>query len=541
MISENDVIAIAKQYIGDLITTPESHDEQHFFSFPRENLSVNKVLFSRLETNIPAEYERYTEEYALFCGLLDCVPNDDEQLDNSAFAESLYRNYMYILDNCIVEDTLLSESEQAELNTASGYLYSDENEPSEKYRRYIELNEEIYSLRDQLFADQMASAELRDAERLEWEENGKKFLQDKIEFIERKLLIEGEKNTVEAHIRTYETLQRKHPAVLIESLKKRINDLLKGGDTSIDPEDIEHLPVQPSPAFHSIEIWQTVTIPANEIQRVQKQLSDKGINVSRKNHFKQIDLEWCSVYILRNWFDTTFFESSFWTLPNNVRVSLGERPNSGLLPSYVKRIVLGKNISYKVLVDKPKAKPTQPVSPRVSAHASLRMKKFLAGKHKAHLKVPGTHKKAKKKPNVKLLKPMGFTMPFNRAQLVSSKKQSTRKPSHKPAIATAISAPLITSLANKNFVNRQLIAKKHKKLNANKKNIALTNALVKKNLVMAIPRNDNNLKNYLSTRSLNTKMVFAKPTNKEIQIKNIDLNNPLILAFYCKRVPRCPV
>jgi|GEM_PF-5805959 len=518
MISENKVVAIAKAHMGNLAGASEA--DASFASIPQENVHVDTVLFAEPDQSVPAKFAAYMREYQALCQLLDCVPEDAERLTNEAFGRSLHGQYKFVLEACAVPPTLPDSTDAARLQEATDFLYRGDNEPSEAYRRYIQFLEEIHSLKAQLLADAIAAGELDPAERSAWEAEGKTFLEQRIKLLEQRLLVEGRKEEVERHLRTYESLQQKHPAVVVEELKRRIGELEQLHGLS-PAAGATYLPVQPSPALHQIGIWQHATIPEQELRRLQKQIAAADPSFKLEPDLKQVDFEWCSVYIARNWFDSSFFTMP-WTLPGGQQVSRGERPNAGMLQAYVKRVVLCRKLSFKLLVDKP---------PRVSGTGVL---------------IPP---KPKPKPRHPLVRP---TLPKPRPRFRPEIRLEPMTPSVRPVGPSLESAriPAIdpAMLARHKLVSRSLSIPAAgtgtpalKKLS--KPQIMATAAVVNKSMLLAVPQNQTNLKAYLTKRSFAGKMqgtLRTQPAGKQLAHRKITMENPLILVFECKRVPRCP-
>ncbi len=483
MISENDVVAIVKSHIAHLLDKSEQQEEGRFTSLPTDNFHLDQTIFSEIDNSIPAQVSDYWQQFEVFCALCDCVPNDDDKLSSSAFTSSLLKNYKHILENCVTEGENLTDAEKAKAQQASDFLYAEDGTPSEAYLKYLQIIDELYSLKGQLLADKDAADSISPDKRENWEQ-GIALLEGKIKSVERKLVVEGQKAVVESSIEILERVYKKHPETIVDSLKEKVAQLEPMGlETGLGPKS-DYRPVQPSPPLQSIEIWQRVTIPEKEIGRIARLPQNAGISPGKIKDLAQIDYSWCSVYLCRHWFDATFFKSSYWTMPGDEVVSQGTRPNSGILPAYVKRVVITNDISYQVRTKIPK--PTTSRTP--------------ASRPAVAFRVAGRPAMAVATPTV--------------ASSVA-----------RPALA-ASNIPIAT-LARKPTVATQLSPQNH---------LAIQKALTA-NAKLAIRHDRDNLRTYLAQRRF--KPPAPKPDVK-VESHSVKFDNPLILAFVCKRVPPCP-
>jgi hypothetical protein len=484
MISESDVVTIVKSYIANLLENSEHHKEHEFISFPKENFHLDNVIFSEMNRSNPQEYANYLNEYAAFCSYCNCVPNDADQLNPSAFTLSLHEKYKYILDNCILHSDVLTDTEKVQLKEAVDFLYQDDGvTPSDVYIKYIQIVEELYALQDQLASDAIAAKNMPPEEQANWENNAKKLLDDKIKLVKRRLTVEGQQAKVESSIETVDKMHQKDPALIVDSLRQRISELEEQHGLGL--ASTPYLPIQPSPEFHDIEVWQQATIPQQEIARIVKQSRNAEISPETVSDLTQIDVSWSSVYLSRDWLDSTFFASTYWTMPGNAVVSHGARPNSGILPAYVKRVVITNDISYKVRT-KTKTSAPSPTS-RVTSTATFQ--------------------------------------PSLRASLPSSLAFRPRAATNLTAASSmsGITKLKVTSLARPKQLTPQL-------------QTSITQVMRAKTQ-FAVSLKHVHLKEYQALRSLK----FAPPkANMTLETHEVDFENPLMLAFVCRRVPRSP-
>lgn len=532
MISENDVILIVKSYIRKILGSSRLQNDSEFISSITQNAHIDKVLFSKQDANsiLPHKKTQYLEAYRSFCVTFDCIPNDDDWLDLNAFTLSLHNKYKYILDNCQLQGQNLTDIENVELNRANEFLFNNDFSPSQVYLNYIQLKEEIISLKDQLAADQMAANSMAETELQTWKKNGRKFLKNKIEVVEQKLAVEGQQHKVELSIQILNNSHKKDPAIIVESLKEKISELEKMYGIGMTTVSTSYLPVLPSPQFHNIGIWHQVTIPKKEIQQILEQFRKVGKSLNIDNNLTQIDFNWSQVYLSRNWFDSTFFDSKFWTLPDNTKVSEGKRPNSGILPTYVKQIIFTNGISYKAQTStQPKRAPRpnqkirrkkQPQSVTTLPVSSINMMSFAQVNHIQ-----------KPKPS------------FNTGH-AKRKNKPTKIPTKRFTTQTAMLAPKNLNVfvtAKPATRNKAVARKSRQQFTAQKFTLANQKAVEKmilENDKQALKQKQQIfLQAYLTQRNVS----FIAPTSTiKVQTREIDIKNPLVLAFACKRVPLCP-
>lgn len=508
MIAESDIVTLVKLHIKNLIEKSEQHDNEQFISVPKDNFHLDNVLFSEINKSIPAQYAAYLEHYGFFCSLSGCAPNDSDFFNSSALTESLHKKYQYILDNCQLHDDVLTATEKAALNEAKDFLYEDEIMPSAAYQKYIQLKEELFALKDQLFADQMTARSMSQEDRTQWEATGKRLLEEKIKLVERKLVIEGQQERVEAAVRVYEKMRQKNPAIIWDALIQRISELHQVTGTGLVASP--YLPIQPSPPFDSINIWQQATISQRDIQRLIRQSKTTNMPLNTISDLVQIDFNWSSVYLTRDWFESTFFKSHYWTMPNKEVVSEGRRPNTGILPAYVKRLIFTKAISFRVQT-KQTTKPTSSLPSRrpIRLGRPFKLHPFnrITGIQRTD-NLRTRHLTAANLGRFKMATPIK-TMPIATQPLKVQKLAINKRPYQ------LLPMSRLTTTQRKTFAA----------------------AALKTNKRPLIKKNDKNLRLYLDKR----RFTLVKPSSKKkIKTSNIAIEDPLVLAFECKRVPLCP-
>jgi hypothetical protein len=356
-------------FIPPLTTLQFKFSELDFFSDNTDanTLELNRSNFAEVVNQVPADNIIFTPA--------------DRGLLWDVFENS-------IINNSVTATAALNDDEKDKLERAK--KFSEEFFPVYKsYKNALDQCQLDY--REAKCSIEFATGDEKLKLQTEWEEYREKDLLDRIAAAENELLITGKKTEVLEALSTIKNIEAKKG---ISTLKNDISLKLQGLFSKGVPDraGTEYIYTDFSPVGSFEEdspAWSQVILYSSEIDSLCAQAPEALKTMFADEvpvlGLESISFEYTLVSVVREWFSEELICSTNWkfALDNGQPVSDGKIPASGLIPSYINKILCIRKLSYRL---KKTALPTDKI--KIAIVSAIPVKDFSIKKQDAP--VPGT-------------------------------------------------------------------------------------------------------------------------------------------------------
>ena len=267
----------------------------------------------------------------------------------------LWSVYDDVLATGALAESTLTADEQAAYDQANAVLSvagaDGIREDTPEVKAYRQHKDAWFAAR-QAYNNQKITAELSgDPNAKErWQVVEEPELRERVNTLERAWIDNGFKVKVEQAQRVFRSLGEKSPAVTWS----RWNDAFDlDFDARVDTNELQFVPTGFAPSDIADVGWQKFTLTDSEAEAliaeapedIRRRLAADAVNLE----IESLSFEYTSVSLTRPWFASDVFTARFWKFRDPAKVlSDGNSPPSGACPAYVAALVLMRSIQVKL-------------------------------------------------------------------------------------------------------------------------------------------------------------------------------------------------
>jgi hypothetical protein len=349
-----------------------------FLSFPA--LSPRTYTPEQLRFGTPgAMTTQMLADASEFARLTNIIPRGVIAPDDEG--EYLWDIYRDVLRTAELAADDLSPVERERYERAIALLYRTSPDglptPSDAFVAYQRCRDDWFRAQEK-FAHERTSAEASDdpAKHVAWRTR-EPLLREEISTLEDRLLAEGRCAEIERALQAEQTCAGRAPSLDWHAWNR---SFMADLDTQTDTSLINFAPTSFAPSdFFEDEDWPEFTLDRGEMGRLVERAPSELVQVLASSegagHVQRISFEYRSVAVTRPWFRPAVFKARTWRLPSHhERLSDGGNPAQGRCPAYIAAVVFARklNIEFRPLDTGPATVPARPAEPKLLDPAILR-------------------------------------------------------------------------------------------------------------------------------------------------------------------------
>jgi hypothetical protein len=265
----------------------------------------------------------------------------------------LWDVYQGMLQNAQVAQGGLTAQQQADLHAADAFLYTQDSQGNRTdspaliaYKQY----EQVWILATQNYKAQQVTALASNDPNVQaqWQNTDEPLARAQVQAAESAWETKGFKAQVEQAEQVETTCAALSPQLKWHSWTAQCNPDI---DFLTDPNNQTFGPTAYSPADITDQTnWPTFSITGPEIPQLISQapqeLADLFGTTSGNSSIDSLSFEFCSVVLNRPWFRAEAFDARFWRFSDpSIQLNDGNNPANGEWPAYITGLVLARNIA----------------------------------------------------------------------------------------------------------------------------------------------------------------------------------------------------
>jgi hypothetical protein len=269
--------------------------------------------------------------------------------------EYLWDVYREMLQTGEVATGTLTAQDQAEYNEAMKVLYETTpdglRQDSEMHRTYRQHRDANFEALEE-FKNQQSTAETSadPAVQARWRDEDEPRLRAELKQLEEEWIAAGNKVAIESAQQVEQAMAARAAASTWAQWKTSFMD---GIDLQTGADLIQFAPTGYSPYdVFDADNWQTFTLTRDEMNALVAQAPAELIpilgSISPDESIESVTFEYRSVALTRSWLKTPIFRARFWRLPHgSEEISEGSNPTEGRCPAYISALVFARRVNIK--------------------------------------------------------------------------------------------------------------------------------------------------------------------------------------------------
>ena len=325
----------------------------------------------------------YTPEQLTFVPMVQDMPHflEFSELTNALPTGALFQpslddssllgsEYLKILKSAQLAQGALTAQQNTDLQQARAFLYAQDPDglptPSASVIAYQQYQQAWFKATQNYKAAQTTAQMSTDPQvQAQWQNTDEPQLRAQVDAAQNDWVIKGFKAQVEQAMQVEQRCAAQSPSLVFSDWLSQCNaDLASFTDPSTNqsflptifsPHDVLEQAVWPNLSITGAEIPNLVSQAPAELTKVVGTTSGSSIVDS-------VTFEYCSVSLTRTWFRPDVFWSQFWRFPDSAtQLSDGNVPAQGEWPAYITAVIFARNVA--VTMHNNAQAATQPMHP----------------------------------------------------------------------------------------------------------------------------------------------------------------------------------